>query len=244
MIKFIFGYSTQGLILFVHTDVRRLVESAEHAHLRELGHTGQQHKLEVGVRFLENRIETLQDIAVMLFQQTLLPVNLDAVRSIQHIEQRLVVFVDKHDGTSAVLLVGSLQDITETVPGRCVVGTGSIKLFPTTQGIFYFLFQCTGFDKILPTKREMEYRVFRPFLFQSINGQPLEQVLLPLEISLEGRHQQALPETARTAKKVNFPFRDQSVDKFRLVHIYITATDDAFEILYSYRIFHCLSHNS
>ena len=39
--QFIFGNSTQRLVISYHTDVIRLVESTENTHLRELGNTRQ-----------------------------------------------------------------------------------------------------------------------------------------------------------------------------------------------------------
>ena len=45
--QFVLGDSAQSLVTPVHADVIRLVESTEHAHLREFGDTCQHHKLEV-----------------------------------------------------------------------------------------------------------------------------------------------------------------------------------------------------
>ena len=84
----------------------------------------------------------------------------------------------------------------------------------------------------------MEHRMLRPFLFQGVDSQPLEQLLLPLIISLQGRNEQALPEPTRTAKEIDFPFRHQSVNKSSLIYINITIINDAFKILYANWVFH------
>ena len=65
--KFFFSNAAQRFVTPVHTDVIRLVESAEHAHLRELGDSGEHHKLQVLVGILEQTVESFQKIAVVVF---------------------------------------------------------------------------------------------------------------------------------------------------------------------------------
>ena len=43
----------------IHANVIRLVEPAEYAHLRKLGHPREQDKLQIAVGSLKDRIETL-----------------------------------------------------------------------------------------------------------------------------------------------------------------------------------------
>ena len=52
------------LIGRTHTDILRLVETAEHTHLRELRHTREQHEAQVLVSSLEGRVETLENITI------------------------------------------------------------------------------------------------------------------------------------------------------------------------------------
>ena len=55
--------------MLVHTDVVRLIETTEHAYLRELGDTREQDKLQISIGSLEDTIETFQDLTIPIFQQ-------------------------------------------------------------------------------------------------------------------------------------------------------------------------------
>ena len=58
--KLIFGDAAQGFIFTAHADVVGLVETAEHAYLRELRHAGEQYELQVLVGILEDPVESPQ----------------------------------------------------------------------------------------------------------------------------------------------------------------------------------------
>lgn len=96
------GNAAQGIKLPAHTDVLGLVETAENAHLREFGHTGEQHKAQVGVGSLERRVEALEDVAVViLYEQLVAIVVAHRGTGVEYIEQWLVVLVDKHHAALA-----------------------------------------------------------------------------------------------------------------------------------------------
>ena len=84
----------------------------------------------------------------------------------------------------------------------------------------------------------MEHRIYIPFLLKSINLQALEQFLLSKEIALQCGYQQALAESARTAKKEYTSAMRKVVYHFCFIDIYISFIDNSFECLYSYRVLH------
>ena len=67
-LQLLLGYSAQSLIAGIHTDIVRLIETAEHTNLRKLRHPGKEYELQVIVSFLEHRIETFQNFPIPLFQ--------------------------------------------------------------------------------------------------------------------------------------------------------------------------------
>ena len=84
----------------------------------------------------------------------------------------------------------------------------------------------------------MQHGMLYPLCLLSLHGKPLEQILLPLEISLQGRYQQTLSETARTAQEVVLATRQKTVDDCRLVDIHPPIGSQLRELLYTYRILH------
>ena len=87
----------------------------------------------------------------------------------------------------------------------------------------------------------MQYRPYRPLLFQLFHGQTLKQFLFPLEICLQSGYEQALAESSPTAEELIPTPGHQFVDKLRLVYVEISVLAEALEILYSYRVFHAVS---
>ena len=85
------------LIGRTHTDILRLVETAEHTHLRKLRHAREQHEAQVLVSSLEGRVETLEGLAVDVFYQHLPAIAYYFRPSrVEHIEQRLVILINEH----------------------------------------------------------------------------------------------------------------------------------------------------
>ena len=80
------GDAAQRLVSRVHAYVGWLVETAEHAHLRELGHPGQQHELQVIVGGLEHRVKTFQRLAIAVFELPLMTGNINRDVGIEHVE--------------------------------------------------------------------------------------------------------------------------------------------------------------
>ena len=83
--------------MLVHTDVVRLIETTEHAYLRELGDTREQDKLQVIISFLEHRIYAFEQIAIIILQSHLSIFILHRNIHIHHIKQRLVILINEYN---------------------------------------------------------------------------------------------------------------------------------------------------
>ena len=55
----------------IHGDIIRVVHSAEHTQLPELGHTRQKCETDIGIAGLDDAVEALQDVAVFLCSSSL-----------------------------------------------------------------------------------------------------------------------------------------------------------------------------
>ena len=91
--------------MLIHTDVVRLIETTEHAHLRELGNTREQDKLQVIISFLKHRIYAFEQIAVIILQSHLSIFILHRNIHIHHIKQRLVIFINEYDSSHSCFLM-------------------------------------------------------------------------------------------------------------------------------------------
>ena len=87
----------------------------------------------------------------------------------------------------------------------------------------------------------MEYRIFRPLLFELVDGKSLEEVLPSLEIVFECGDKQALSEPPWATQKVDMPLVGEFIHQVGLIDIQISVFDNLLEILYSYRVLHKLN---
>src|SRR5574344_322760 len=87
----------------------------------------------------------------------------------------------------------------------------------------------------------MEHRIFRPLLFELVDGKSLEQFFPTQKIVFKSGNEQALSESPRATQKVNLSFCGELIHQVRLVHIHISVLDNLCEILYSYRVLHTLN---
>ena len=171
----------------------------EDAHLGELGHPGEQHELQVGIRPLEDRVEGFQHIPLTVFQQAFLPIQGGLQSGVQHIQYRLVVLVHQNDATATVFQVGLVQNVCEPESHVLEVRAFSVYPFPGGHVAFQHVLQRPGHLEVLAVEVDMEHGVFEPVLLQSLYHQSLEQFLLALEVVLERGDQEALAETTGTA---------------------------------------------
>ena len=148
----------------VHRDVVEVVESAEDAELAEFGDPGEESEAEFAVLALHHAVEALQAAAERL------PERFVARR----VQKRLVVFVNQnHDGLAG-LFISSINDVRETGIGhRIAFADLKIRLpkaqMPVQAGIE--VFHAIVF---FPAQIQMQYRIFRPILFQFLDGQSFE----------------------------------------------------------------------
>ena len=122
--------AAQCLVTGVHADVGWLVEAAENADLGKLGHPGKQHKLQVAVCSLEQRIKSLQYLSVPVFEHTFLPGDNLLYVGVKNIEYRFVIFVYEHNTTPAAALMRPLQNVGETGTQALGFNLSPIFLFP------------------------------------------------------------------------------------------------------------------
>ena len=178
--------------MYVHTDVVRLVEPAEHAHLRELGHSCQQDELQVCIGSLEDGVEGLQHVAVSVFQTGV---------HIEYVQNRFVVFINQYHGPSSGLLVCCLEHLDKASSHVQPVGLGSQSVtgFPIGHVILQPFFQHTRLGEVGAVEVHMKHGIHIPVLFQLVYLQSLEQFLVPQEIVLQCGHQQTFSEASRAA---------------------------------------------
>ena len=87
------------------------------------------------------------------------------------------------------------------------------------------------------SQAEVQHGISRPLLLQLLDGKPLEEFLLTLEITLESGNQQRLAETAWSAQEeIRSIGMCHLIDVFRLIYIEHILLADPFKCLNSYRI--------
>ena len=114
---------------------------------------------------LEYTIESLEYLAVIVLKGLNVSSHYGRRQAgIHHVEQRLVVFVDKYHDTSACLLVGFPENVCQTV----AIGVGKLILT-----IFFLTFCNEGLNgflelhrrgEVLSVEVNMEHRIFLPLL--------------------------------------------------------------------------------
>ena len=87
------------------------------------------------------------------------------------------------------------------------------------------------------SQAEVQHGISIPLLLQLLDGKPLEEFLLTLEITLESGNQQRLAETAWSAQEeIRSIGMCHLIDVFRLIYIEHILLADPFKCLNSYRI--------
>ena len=237
--QFVLGNAANGIVLAVHADVHWLVKAAEHAHLRELGHAREQHKLQMRVGCLEGGVEALERFAVAILDKAHFAVHLHFVVRVHHVEQRLVVLVNQHHAAFARGVVHVCQQFTKPLAvGIICVRLKAILLFPTLDKPFHNALQGPGLSKVRAVKVHVKHRVALPVLFERIDGQSLEQFALPLKVVFERRHKQTLAKSPRATQKVGLSAFHELVNQVGLVYVEISIFDDALKVLYANGKFH------
>ncbi|SCI49346.1 Uncharacterised protein [uncultured Bacteroides sp.] len=161
MFQLLLGHSAESLVMYVHTDVIRLVEPAEHTHLRELGYSRQQDKLQVCIGSLKHRVEGLQHVAVSVLQAGI---------HIEYIQNRFVVFIDQYHGPSSGLLMRRAEHLDKPSSHVQPVGFGSQSIadFPIGYVILQPFFQHTCLGEVGAVEVHMKHGIYIPVLFQLV----------------------------------------------------------------------------
>ncbi len=164
-VQFLFGDAEQGVVACRQTDVVGLVETAEHADLRELGHAGEQHEAQMLVGGLEHRIETFENLTVPVFYLSCLSVHTSLQTRVHNVKQGLVVFVYQHHGWQSCLFVGGFQYIAESVAERVMIRVFAIDCLLLFDKSCQCALQFIARSEVVSVEINMKYRVFFPLLF-------------------------------------------------------------------------------
>ena len=162
-----------------------------------------------------------------------------------HIKQWSVIFVNQDNHLPLCLLISSFNQVPKSNI-RCLSRlNNTILVFILRQLITQEVLQLL-FIHVLPQAHvKPNHRIRSPLSLQLLNGQSLEKLLTPLEVALQCRKQQRLPEATRTTQKIIFRGRIcQLIDKCRLIHIKIILRADLRKGLNAHRAkSQCLFHD-
>ena len=188
---FLLREPADGRKLGLHTDIDEVVEFAEDAHLRKLRDARQEYEAQVRVAGFQWRVEVAHHLSQL--RQVLLFVH--------HIQQRCIVFVNEHNHLLARLGVGFVNESGQSIVDVEFQSSNAILLLIGLQNKTKVSLQF--FHRVVLTQAhiKMQHWIFHPILLQLLNGQPLEQLALSLEICLESRGQQRLAEPSGTAQE-------------------------------------------
>ena len=224
---FLLGDAADARILIIHRDIGDIVQLAEDAELRELGDAREEDEAEIRLTSLEWTKEIAHDVAELL----------QAVIIVGNVKKRRVIFVDEHHHLLACFLIGGHDQVFKTDIGIhlfTLVAKPSLLLL---QHVSQISLELLLLHVLATAHVEVEHGIFRPFRLQFLDGKPLEEVFLALEITLKSRHQQRLAETARATQEEMFATAMRhAVDIFRLVDIKELSVDNLLEGLYAYGI--------
>ena len=78
--------------------------------------------------------------------------------------------------------------------------------------------------------------VFRPLLFQALDGKPLGQIFLTCKIGMKRTAEKGFSEATGTAEKYIFVLLGHPIDECCFVYINALSCDEVAESLYSHRI--------
>lgn len=107
---------------------------AEHAYFAELGHAGEESKLDISVHTLHNAVEGFESIAVFVLQFIV----------VDSLQQRFVIFVNQNDYTHACLLPGTFDNVRETFFRATVFFLVTIQQLPSFQMLVEYGRQIAG----------------------------------------------------------------------------------------------------
>ena len=220
-----------------HRNVVQIIQVTEHTNLTKLRNSRQQSELDAAVQSLQHPVKGFQHITILLLQGFI-------ADGLQH---RFIILVHKDDNTLSRLFISQTNDMVKPFFRRTIGIGAAIGPFPDFKIFIQFLKQRIGIFIVTGIQIKMQHRIIYPVLFLLLHRQPSEQLLLPQEIGFEGRNQQTLSETARTAQEIITSRLHHLINQGRFIYIEIVISTKTFEILNTNRInlaahTHCFLH--
>ena len=155
----------------------------------------------------------------------------------RHIQQRSIIFINEHHHLLASLLINGIYQIVKSNINICFIAHAIEPCLLLFNNIQQITIQLLLLHMLTLAQVEVQNRISIPLLLQLLDGKPLEQFLLSLEITLEGGNQQRLAETAwATQEEIRSIRMSHTIDIFRLIYIELILLADPFKCLNSYRI--------
>ena len=219
-----FCNSTNPGIFLIHAYIVDVVQFAEDAELREFCNTRHEHEAQHRLTLLQRTVEVAHKI----------PQTFELLVLMNHIKQRSVILVDKHNHLLARLIIDGRYEIC-----KAHIGIHSVTLYAEPTLVFFknivkVSVQLVFFLMLATRKVEMKHGIFRPLLFQPIHCQSLEEFLATFKIALQCRDKKRFAESARTAKEEEFAVRIRhTINIDSLVYIKIVISADLRESLYA-----------
>ena len=122
---FLFRDTADTRKLWIHGDIRKVVQFAEDAELGEFGDARKEDKLEIGIGVFQRRVEVAHHVAE--YGQLGILVH--------YIEQWGIIFVDKNNHLLASLLMGTLNKTLKSLVGFHLVGS-ALAIYRLIAGKF------------------------------------------------------------------------------------------------------------
>ena len=151
-----------------------------------------------------------------------------------HIQQRSVILVNKHNHLLARLIIDGRDEIC-----KAHICIHSVTLYAEPAFVFFknivkVSVQLVFFLMLATRKVEMKHGIFRPIIFQLIYSQTLEEFLASLKIALQCRDKKRLAESAWTTQENEFAVRIRhAIYIGSLVYIKIVIRANLRECLYA-----------
>ena len=141
-----------------------IVESREHAHLRKLGDTREEHEAQVGVGKLEDGIECLERLTVMILNEHLVVTDTGFQSRVHRVKHGFVVFVNEHYAGLTRLYMSLMQHVGQAPAGLVGSWLHAILLFPFDQIAIERLLQGIRLSIVGTIEVDLEDGISLPFL--------------------------------------------------------------------------------
>ena len=158
--QFFSGNTTDSCILIIHTYIRNIIQFTKDTQLRELRNTGQEDKTEHWFTILQRTIKIAHNIAK--HRQVNLAMN--------NVKKRCIILINQYDNLLTCLFISSLNERNETVIRINCRRCNTPYLFLLSKSSSQISFQLVFLHVLTSCHTEMQYRIFRPLIFQLFDG--------------------------------------------------------------------------